>query len=173
MNNAEKLQDCKKRLTAVLSDHQRLSHEVMFPATQIGLSAARQFMRAADQPSSTFQTALLYRELNKEERGELDDARNSLIDFRNGRSIGCDGITEDDIHVDLLDGICDDIFTLICFAEGMGYDLVGAYNEVCRSNLTKIGPDGKVHKNSIGKVIKPEGFSRPNLLPYIRRTDNA
>ncbi len=37
-------------------------------------------------------------------------------------------------------------------------------NEVTRSNLAKIGPDGKIAKRADGKGIKPEGWTPPDLV---------
>ena len=37
------------------------------------------------------------------------------------------------------------------------------WDEVARSNLQKIMADGKVHKRDDGKVLKPEGWTPPNI----------
>jgi predicted HAD superfamily Cof-like phosphohydrolase len=50
----------------------------------------------------------------------------------------------------------------------MGADGEGAWNEVMRTNFAKIDSEtGKVRKREDGKVLKPEGWSPPNLKPYI------
>ena len=52
----------------------------------------------------------------------------------------------------------------------VGADAEGAWREVRRSNLAKINPDtGKVNKREDGKVLKPEGWTPPNLKPYLER----
>ena len=43
------------------------------------------------------------------------------------------------------------------------------WDEVARSNLAKISPDGKVHKRGDGKVLKPEGWTPPNIKDIIKR----
>ena len=43
------------------------------------------------------------------------------------------------------------------------------WDEVARSNLAKIGADGKVHKREDGKVLKPEGWTPPDIKSIIRR----
>ena len=43
------------------------------------------------------------------------------------------------------------------------------WDEVARSNLAKIDKDGKVHKRSDGKVLKPEGWTPPNIKDIIKR----
>ena len=37
------------------------------------------------------------------------------------------------------------------------------FMEVQRSNMTKLGEDGKVHYNQLGKVLKGDNYSPPNL----------
>ena len=175
MNEANKLEDCKKRLNVVLSDHQRLTHEALFNRKEIGMAAVRRMMAAADQRSNDFATALLYRELVREEYDkEFNEAWDNYIAARSGTYVYDDEgnlLSENDVLIALLDAICDTIVTLQGLAEGLGCNLVGAYNEVMRSNLSKIMPDGKVHKNSYGKIMKPEGYRPPNLLPYLERDE--
>ena len=49
-----------------------------------------------------------------------------------------------------------------------GYDVKGAWDEVTRSNHMKIDPEtGKVKKRSDGKVLKPDGWTPPNLKPFV------
>lgn len=43
------------------------------------------------------------------------------------------------------------------------------WNEVARSNLAKIGSDGKVHKREDGKVLKPEGWTPPNIKSILKK----
>ena len=43
------------------------------------------------------------------------------------------------------------------------------WDEVSRSNLAKISSDGKVHKREDGKVLKPEGWTAPNIKDIIKR----
>lgn len=171
MNDADKLQDCKKRLTAVLSDHQRLTHEALFNRKEIGMAAVRRMMQAANQPPRDFGTALLYRELVREEYDvELNKAWNAIIALRTGTKVyDEDGneVTAVDAHVAMLDAIADTIVTLQGLAEGLGYDLVGGYNEVMNSNLSKIQADGTVHKRPDGKILKPTSYRAPVLIKYI------
>jgi predicted HAD superfamily Cof-like phosphohydrolase len=50
----------------------------------------------------------------------------------------------------------------------MGADPEGAWNEVMRSNLAKIDPDsGTVFKREDGKVLKPAGWTAPELSPFL------
>lgn len=43
------------------------------------------------------------------------------------------------------------------------------WNEVSRSNLAKISASGKVEKREDGKVLKPEGWTPPNIKSIIRK----
>ncbi len=43
------------------------------------------------------------------------------------------------------------------------------WNEVARSNLSKISPNGKVIKREDGKVLKPEGWSPPNIKEILEK----
>lgn len=72
-----------------------------------------------------------------------------------------------DSLVSELDGIIDSIWVLIGYGLARGYDMSGAWAEVARSSLDKIGPDGLCVKDLNGKVQKPVGWRPPNLLPFI------
>ena len=49
-----------------------------------------------------------------------------------------------------------------------GYDVKGAWDEVTRSNHMKIDTEtGRVKKRSDGKVLKPDGWTPPNLKPFV------
>lgn len=43
------------------------------------------------------------------------------------------------------------------------------WDEVARSNLDKIGKDGKVHKREDGKVLKPDGWTPPNIKSILQK----
>lgn len=75
------------------------------------------------------------------------------------------GETDDEIPI--LDAICDSIYVLIGLALKMGFNLDGAFHEVHRSNMSKLGPDGKPIKRADGKILKGPNFTPPNLEPYI------
>ena len=42
------------------------------------------------------------------------------------------------------------------------------WNEVARSNLAKISTNGKVLKREDGKVLKPEGWTPPNIKSILK-----
>lgn len=52
---------------------------------------------------------------------------------------------------------------------GLADRAVMLFDEVHRSNMSKVGPDGKAVFRADGKVMKPETYSTPNLRPIIER----
>lgn len=107
------------------------------------------FMRACDQTvgvENRNQYAL-YLDLIREEVQELEDSQHPVSD---------------------LDALIDILVVTIGAIHSMGADAEGAWNEVMRSNLDKIDPEsGTVLKRGDGKVLKPAGWTPPNLDPYL------
>jgi predicted HAD superfamily Cof-like phosphohydrolase len=67
-----------------------------------------------------------------------------------------------------LDACMDLIWVTLGYCYMKGFDVEGAWAEVARSNLAKIDPNtGKVNKREDGKVLKPEGWTPPNLKPFV------
>lgn len=89
----------------------------------------------------------LYLNLIREEVQELEDSQHPVSD---------------------LDALIDILVVTIGAIHSMGADAEGAWNEVMRSNLAKIDPkSGRVLKREDGKVLKPEGWTAPELDPYL------
>ena len=73
-------------------------------------------------------------------------------------------------QVECLDALIDILVVTIGAIHSMGADAEGAWNEVMRSNLSKIDKEtGMVRKREDGKVLKPIGYSPPNLEPFISK----
>ena len=73
-------------------------------------------------------------------------------------------------EVGQLDGCMDMIWVILGYCYMKGYDVDGAWAEVARSNLSKIDPvTGKVTKRKDGKVMKPEGWTPPELKPFVKK----
>lgn len=71
---------------------------------------------------------------------------------------------------DDLDALIDILVVTIGAIYSMGADPEGAWREVMATNLAKIDRvTGKVRKREDGKVLKPEGWTAPNLKPYLHR----
>ena len=112
------------------------------------------FMRACDQSVEGLNDAQfkLYYDLIAEEFGELNAAYLS-----NDR-------------VEQLDALIDILVVTIGAIHSMGADGEGAWKEVMRTNFAKIDKDtGKVRKREDGKVLKPLGWTPPELAPFVKK----
>jgi NTP pyrophosphatase (non-canonical NTP hydrolase) len=108
------------------------------------------FIEACDQPK-TPENSKLYAKLIEEEYQEFSDAF-ALND-----------------EVESLDACMDMIWVILGYCYMRGYDVEGAWNEVARSNLAKINPEtGKVIKREDGKVLKPDGWTPPQLEQFVK-----
>jgi len=110
------------------------------------------FMRACDQTVGEFSTAQfnLYTKLIEEEFKEL--------------KVAVDNVDE----LETLDALIDILVVTIGAIHSMGADGEGAWKEVMRSNFAKIDHDtGRVRKREDGKVLKPVGWTPPDLKPFL------
>jgi predicted HAD superfamily Cof-like phosphohydrolase len=73
--------------------------------------------------------------------------------------------------LDVADAICDILYITYGTAHeyGLADRLVMLFDEVHRSNMSKMGPDGKPLFREDGKVMKPDTYSEPKLRPIIER----
>jgi predicted HAD superfamily Cof-like phosphohydrolase len=77
-----------------------------------------------------------------------------------------DAVTAND-RVEQLDALVDILVVTIGAIRSAGFNGEAAWNEVMRTNFAKIDPvTGKVRKREDGKVLKPEGWTPPNLEPF-------
>ncbi|MFS0884935.1 hypothetical protein [Aeromicrobium sp. 179-A 4D2 NHS] len=51
----------------------------------------------------------------------------------------------------------------LCAGARFGFDMDALFTEVHRSNMAKVGPDGQVIRREDGKVLKPEGWTAPDI----------
>lgn len=115
----------------------------------------RDFMEACDQTVTgdglNFEQYGMYLKLIQEEGAELADA-----------------IKDNDL-VEQLDALLDIIVVSIGAMNSLGVDAEGAWNEVMRTNMAKIDPEtGMVRKREDGKVLKPDGWTAPNLRKFVQ-----
>ena len=111
------------------------------------------FMKACDQSTGDRnpQQYLMYAGLIDEEKKEFDQA-----------------LLEND-RVEQLDALIDILVVTIGAIHSMGADAEGAWKEVMNTNFAKIDKDtGKVRKREDGKVLKPLGWSPPELAQFIK-----
>ena len=111
------------------------------------------FMKACDQSTGDRnpQQYLMYAGLIDEEKKEFDQA-----------------LLEND-RVEQLDALIDILVVTIGAIHSMGADAEGAWKEVMNTNFAKIDKDtGKVRKREDGKVLKPLGWTPPELAQFIK-----
>lgn len=65
-----------------------------------------------------------------------------------------------------LDAVVDQMVTNTGIAYMAGWNILGAFNEVNRSNWSKF-VDGKPVFNVNGKIVKGENYTPPHLTPYL------
>ncbi len=112
------------------------------------------FMRACDQTTDTFNQDQfkLYLELMKEEWKELQVA------------------IDNNDQVETLDALLDFIVVTVGAIHSAGFDGEGGWKEVMRTNFAKIDSEtGKVRKREDGKVLKPLGWTPPELNNYLTK----
>ncbi len=108
------------------------------------------FMQACDQSVTGDQKQYdMYISLIEEEFNELQEA-------------------EDDVEA--LDALIDIIVVTIGAIHSAGWDAEGAWKEVMATNFAKIDREtGKVRKREDGKVLKPTGWTAPDLKPFLKK----
>ena len=68
-----------------------------------------------------------------------------------------------------LDALIDILVVTVGAIHSLGADGASAWNEVMRTNFAKIDPaTGRVNKREDGKVLKPEGWTPPELDQFIQ-----
>jgi len=71
--------------------------------------------------------------------------------------------------LEAIDGLCDSLYVILGTAVAFGVDIYPFFAEVHRSNMAKRHPDtGKVLKDLFGKVIKPAGWTPPDIEGVFR-----
>ena len=112
------------------------------------------FMRACDQSVDAINESqyAMYIKLIDEEHRELLEAT----------------LSED--RVEQLDALIDILVVTIGAIHSFGADAEGAWKEVMKTNFAKIDREtGKVRKRDDGKVLKPQGWTAPNLKPFLKK----
>ena len=68
---------------------------------------------------------------------------------------------------DTLKELADLVYVCYQYAENLGWDLDEALNRVHRSNMSKLGEDGKPIYREDGKVLKGPNYQPPNLSDLV------
>lgn len=112
------------------------------------------FMKACDQTVDNYNESqyAMYLNLIAEETQELSVA-----------------VSNND-QIEQVDALIDILVVTIGALHSMGADAEGAWKEVMKTNFAKVDKDtGKVRKREDGKVLKPTGWTPPDLKPYLTR----
>ena len=112
------------------------------------------FMKACDQKVDAYSISQykMYLGLIDEEHKELQEA------------VDADDLAEQ------LDALIDILVVTIGAIHSAGFDAEGAWKEVMATNFAKIDREtGKVRKREDGKVLKPVGWTPPDLNEYLKR----
>jgi predicted HAD superfamily Cof-like phosphohydrolase len=98
----------------------------------------------------TKKRATLRQKLIEEEVKELREAKNIL---------------------EVSDALCDITYIVLGTAHeyGLADRFVMLFDEVHSSNMSKLGPDGKAVFRKDGKIMKPETYREPKLMPILER----
>jgi predicted HAD superfamily Cof-like phosphohydrolase len=111
----------------------------------------QQFHRAADVENPdypqlpTYERQMLREKLIEEEFWELKQA-----------------FSEGDV-VAYADAVADLLYVVYGTADEAGIDVDAVFAEVHRSNMSKVGADGKVLRREDGKILKPDTYSPPDV----------
>ena len=136
------------------------------PKAQNGMSwvdCVKEFNRVygVEAPTKDYISIRTQLNLIREEITELIQASKNWEDVPSTSPRDCDA------RKAVLDAICDSVYVLIGLALKMGFDLDGAFREVHRSNMSKLGEDGSPICREDGKILKGPNFTPPDLEPYI------
>ena len=101
-----------------------------------------------------------------EEFGELmgavyGPAARSEVEAGVARAVACDDGTRD--TVETADALADLVYVIYGMALETGIDLAAVLSEVQRSNMSKLGADGRPIYREDGKVLKGPGYFRPDV----------
>lgn len=106
--------------------------------------------------------AILYMDLVEEEFEETGTAFAEIeVAHANGAPIDSSALVE------VADGIIDTIVVLCGLGISLGLPLQAIWDEVLRSNMSKVHPDGTVRRRDDGKVLKPSTYSPPDIASIL------
>ncbi len=77
-------------------------------------------------------------------------------------------INENDI-LEVADALTDILYVTYGAGHAFGVDLDKCFDEVQKSNMSKLGDDGKPIYNENGKVLKGPNYFKPNLSKFLKK----
>ena len=69
--------------------------------------------------------------------------------------------------LEIADALTDILYVVYGAGHAFGIDLDECFNEVHRSNMTKLGEDGRPLYREDGKVMKGPNYEDPNLEQFL------
>jgi len=107
----------------------------------------------------------LYVELIKEECQETVDAWNEAV-LRT--ELAGDTVDLAELTAKVVDGAVDTIFVSLGLLNALGVDAEEAWQEVVKSNRSKLGPNPKFRED--GKLLKDENFVEPDFVRVVKQS---
>ena len=77
-----------------------------------------------------------------------------------------DGLGKDSL-LEIADALTDILYVVYGAGHAFGIDLDDCFNEVHRSNMTKLGEDGRPMYRDDGKVMKGPNYEEPDLEQFV------
>jgi predicted HAD superfamily Cof-like phosphohydrolase len=110
-------------------------------------------------------------EINTSETPVLIDANRTLLRFNlmaEENQEYLDAVNDNDV-VGIADALGDMLYILLGTAleHGLHNHLDKVFNEIHRSNMSKMGEDGKPIRREDGKILKGKNYFKPNLKKII------
>lgn len=129
------------------------------------------FKRAVPEPTDKNRAVQIG--VHFEEFAEMADALDEILLRDNINNMAIAYKTFNNVHPndvedkqELLDSLCDQIVTAVGVAHMFGFDIVGAIEEVNRSNWSKFN-NGVPQFNEHGKITKGANYSPPDLSKFV------
>jgi len=120
------------------------------------------FKHAIDAPWTSTLLELRMKLIREESDEVKEEFVNMIMDLERGKSVS---LVQ---RANILKELCDLQYVLSGTAVALGLDLEVAFNRVHRSNMSKLGDDGKVVYREDGKIIKGDNYKPPNLEDLVK-----
>lgn len=110
--------------------------------------------------------------VSEEMKADLGKAKNSLrfnlMEEENNEYL--EAASNNDL-VEVADALGDMLYILCgtILEHGMQYKIEAVFNEIQRSNMSKLGEDGKPIYREDGKVLKGPNYSKPNIEAILNK----
>lgn len=93
---------------------------------------------------------------------EYEEVAQAILYLEDTRLNLTSGTMEEALE-ELAKELADLLYVVYGTADELGIPLQQVFAEVHKSNMSKVWPDGEVHYNDVGKVLKPPTYTKPDL----------